>query len=280
MLGQQTTANSGGGKKFTGPRQVKFLVVNPDTDQLTALYGKEPKKEPNYEIVEKNSNTFRPLKFYFRDTKSNNIVKMDLVVGEEVVGQPTDRDGNPRNYQVLTSNGSVTYACASGTSTPKPQFEDHNPLRMGEATLIALTQAMINYDTRLNQDYITGATEQKLTAKHLFDGDYSGYNSIPDDYPDNTLILTFTVQKDGDNYYQNVASDPKTIFADKFGSGVSKWNTDKLKERQESQIAAGYSLFREGDYYSFESQEFDSANPPAGGIPTNPQPSSSGDWNS
>lgn len=265
---------------MTGLRQVKFVCVNPDAAKLEEMYGKPPSKDPDYSIIEKNGFEFRPVTFFFQDTLTKKYVNLRLSIGQEVKEQPLDKDGNKRNYKILTSNGNVTWACDTN-KVVKQQFEDYSPLRMGEDTVIAIVQAVTHYDYKSGQDFIVATNQLRLTAKHLFEGDYSGFNNLPTEYPTNELIVQFLVSEgDAGKYYQNVASNPECFFADKYGKGVTDFHVTRLKDRFNNGMAATkpFNMF-EGFFYTFDSQVF-SPTTSMGGVPKNSVASApAANWN-
>lgn len=268
----------------TGLHQVKFLCVNPSFEKLAELYGREPKQEPNYDIVEKNGFTYRPCTFYL--DAAGTIVNFRVNVGAEVNGQPLDKEGNPRNYKIVTSTGNVTWAGKkdeNGIVQIKSQFVDHTPLRVGEDTIIAFIQALTAFNYKDGQDYIDLAIQMKLTAKCLFDGDYSGFNNLPVIYPNNVFIVQFLVSESTtgteSKYYQNISTQADCFFSDKFMRGVTDYHITKLKERHENGLNApkAFDMF-EGFFYSYEPTVFDPTTA-LGGVPNNPSTSQTASWN-
>ena len=286
MLGTKREEGTGFSPRtlLTGPQQVKFLAVNPDSAKLEQIYGKEQTREPNYDLVDKNGKTYRPCVFYFQELSTGAIVNLRVNIGE-LERNPVDNEGNPRNYKILTSTGNVTWAGkkdpTTGVLNIKPQFADLTPLRQGEDTVIAFVQALTDFNYKSGQDYPVLTSELGLTAKDLYEGRYDGFNNLPVEYPLNTFICMFVVSASLDNppkFYQNVSSNPETFFADKYGSGAGEFHINKLKERHANSLAGNRDMFQ-GFYYSFEPQAFTIENS-LGGVPNNPSTSpQTASWN-
>lgn len=283
MLGNKREEGTGFSPRtlLTGPQQVKFLAVNPDSAKLEQIYGKEQTREPNYDLVDKNGKTYRPCVFYFQETSTGTIVNLRVNIGE-LETTPMDSEGNPRNYKILTSTGNVTWAGKKedGVLNIKPQFEDLTPLRNGEDTVIAFVQALTDFNYKSGQDYPVLTSELGLTAKDLYEGKYDGFNNLTVEYPLNTFICMFVVSASLDTppkFYQNISSNPETFFADKYGSGAGEFHTKRLKDRHANSLVGGRDMFQ-GFYYSFEPQAFTVENS-LGGVPNNPSTPQTASWN-
>ena len=283
MLGtkRETTpqSNSTPATLLVGPQQVQLLAVNPDSRKLSEIYGKEIEAK-SYDLVEKNGYTYRPVTFFLKEVKTGKIATLKVNIYDKINGQPLDKNGQPRNYKIITSTGNVTWAGkkTDGVFQIKPQFEELTPLRGGEDTVIALIQALVGFDYKLNQDYVALTTEMKITATNLFNGEYEGFNRLNQEeyYPDYTFICMFTVSENEGKYYQQVSPQPELFFSDKYGKGPGEWHSTKIKERHQNALSSGYDMF-EGLFYDYNSSVFLPGTTPGGVPPVVVEPSNN--WN-
>ena len=278
MLGtKRETSSNNLSTLLVGPQQVTFLAVNPNAAQLQQIYGKEMEPK-SYDLVEKNGSTYRPVTIFLKETKTDKILTLKLKIYEKIEGQPVDKNGEPRNYKIITSNGNVTWAGKkeNGVFQIKSQCEGLTPLRGGEDTVIALIQALTGFDYKSGQDYVELTTEMKITANNLYSGEYDGFNKLPELYPGYTFIVVTTVTENEGKYYQMVSPQPEFMFSDKYGAGPGEWHFNKIKERHETAKLAGFDMF-EGQYYDYSSSIFLPGKTP-GGVPPVTKVEST-DWN-
>ena len=278
-----TKENSSVNYLKTGLSSFQFLGCNPSASQIEEWTGRENVADPNYDIQDDYSreNQIRPLNLYFKNDD-------DVVVNFRIdIGNNPDikKSGN---YQVCTSTGSVVWAKASGSATPKPEFVDHKPLVIGEATLIEFISKFINFDTRSGENLYQQLVEQKLDAASLYSGDFSGMANLAKwgtEKNKRITMLLMVKEKPGvDNNgnpvtkrYQVVSSEPQTWFH----GDVTDWAEGKLRERYEKSLQVGpgqtqaYPLVK--DMFTIKYQSFvkeDCLN----SVPDNPTVTTGG-WN-
>jgi len=131
--GTKTGNTTGGSYLKTGLASFQLLGVNPTADQIKEWTGRDEVLEPNYDLKKYFDTDLmvRPLNFWLKNNHGD-VVRYRLDIGKD----PKVTKGG--NYQVCTSNGSIVWAKASGSTETKPEFVDHKPLVIGEEELILL----------------------------------------------------------------------------------------------------------------------------------------------
>lgn len=279
MLGnKRDSSQSSAIAKTLGPTAVRLLAVNPDANKLEQIYNRAPKVDPDYSIITKNGVDYRPVFVYLQNVTTKAIYSFRINVGPAVVGTPIGANGEPRNYKIVTADGSVTWAGKkeNGTVVIKPQFENHQPLRVGEDVVIAMVQAFTDYNPNKDTGFVADATNMRLMAEHLYAGDYSGFNILPETYPLNQMIVVLTVTENGDKTYQNVAVLPELFFSDKYGSGPNDYHAKRIQQIHTQQLTNGRDIF-EGCHYSYIPSVY-VPDVSMGGVPKNPQ-ATQANWN-
>lgn len=255
----QGTKTSGSYSPKTGLHTFQFVGVNLSKNQIEELTGRELPVEPNYNTVQDlNGKTVRPCHFYFK-SDTIGLVKIIYQVGSD---SAVAKSGN---YQVCTSTGAVVWAKKDGEV--KAEFVDHQPLKIGEAEVIAIISKLINFDPNSGENLYAQMTNLKQDAKSLFEGTYTGFEKLAKWLKDNNKYITLVTtvkqvsqnQEDGSvilNNKQRIATDPRTFFHGEF----AEWMIDSLKKRYESSLVVGlgqtkaYPIIK--DLFTYEFQDF------------------------
>lgn len=243
----------------TGLSSLHLLGVNPTAVQIQEWTGRDNVKEPNYDIaVDINGHNIRPVVLYLKN-KQGDVVNFRINVGE------VDAIAKSGNYQVCTSTGSVVWAVQGGQV--KPEFADHKPLKIGEASLIQFVQKLINFDPNSGENFYQQMYTLGQDVTSLYNGSYQGMNNLAKFSNDNdkTIAMVLSVREvpgvndSGESVtktYQSVCQDPKSWFHGE----ASDWAVGKLKERYEKSLIAvdgqpkAYPLIN--DLFTYTYQEF------------------------
>lgn len=259
---------------YTGLENFQFLGVNPNKQQLEEWQGREISFDPSYDVVQdQNGNNQRPLHIWLKgDTVG--VQRFILNIGDK---QPTTQSGN---YQVITSNGSIVWAKASGSTEVKPEFANHKPLVTGEAALITFVQRLVSFDRNSGEDFYTQMQQLKQDASTVFNGDYSGLNNLAK-MMDGTYITLPMVVKDKDEATQ----DGGVVTKQRMSIGTTQYNLDKVmfsgkvsewaKSQFSKNVTADTNLLK--GMYTVDLVPFN-RDTVLNNVPNNPSPTV--DWNS
>jgi len=242
MYSGTSESNQGGGySPKTGITAFNLLGVNPTAEQIKAWTGRESVTEPNYDLTQDlNQNTVRPIHVWLHSPAADVTTRFIINIGNN---PEIKKSGN---YQVISSNGSVTYAKDS-FGVMKEQFKDHKPLVIGEVELIIFIQKLINFKTSSGEDFYKQMVTLKQDAASLYAGNYTGLNNLAKWATENnkSIVMVLTVQKkpvtqtDGSivsKEYQSICANPKTWF---HGAEVTDWYKDAIKKNYEASLVVG-----------------------------------------
>ena len=253
--GQQT----GGSYLKTGLSSLTLLGVNPTAQQIQDWTGRDNVNEPNYELAKDfNENEVRPVTFYLKNDEGT-VVNFRINVGN------ADAVAKSGNYQVCTSTGAIVWAKTGGAI--KPEFEDHKPLKIGEADLITFISKLINFDTKSGENLYAQLVSQGVDANTLFGGNTKGLEKLAKWATENhkkiAMVLVVrekeALDQNGNNVtkqYQGVANASETWFH----GDVTDWAENKLLERYEKSLEIGagqtkaYPLIK--DLFTIKYQDF------------------------
>lgn len=269
----------------TGLASFQLLGVNPTAAQIQEWTGRENVQEPNYDIKDdyNKEHQVRPLTFYIKNTEGD-VARYKL----EISKHPKITKGG--NFQVCTSNGSIVWAKAKGTTEVKPEFVDHKPLCIGEEELIQFVGRLINFDYKDHEANLYKEMAQAgVTIDNLYDGNYKGINAVGKWGADNGkhIIMLMTVSegqgmdKDGNSVtknYQEVCNKTETWFS----GDVNDYVIKKLENLYEKSldVAPGatqaYPLVKH--LFTYKYQEFD-REACVNAVPSNPTTTPTASWN-
>mgnify|MGYP001426107080 CR=1 FL=1 len=274
------TGNSNGSYLKTGLSAFTFLGVNPSASQIEEWTGRTDVQEPNYDIQDDYSkeHQVRPVTIYLRNEEG-------VTVNFRINLSKDDAIAKSGNYKVCTSTGGVVWAKNDGGV--KPEFENHKPLRIGEADLINFVAKLINFDTKSGENLYQQMVMQKVDLDSLYQGLYEGMTNLAtwaqEKEKQISMVLVVrekdVVGQDGSivtKQYQGVSGASETWFSGK----VTDWAEKKLLERYEKSLEVGrgqtqaYPLIK--DLFTIKYQDFNKEDC-FNNVPENPQPS--GTWN-
>ena len=274
------TGNQTGNYLKTGLSAFTFLGVNPSASQIEEWTGRTDVQEPNYDIQDDFSkeHQVRPVTIYLRNDEGVTVnFRINLSKDEAIA-----KSGN---YQVCTSTGGVVWA--KNKAGVKPEFENHKPLRIGEADLIMFIAKLINFDTKSGENLYQQMSEQKVDLDNLYQGVYQGMENLAAwaQEKEKQISMVLVVREkdvatqDGSivtKQYQGVSGASETWFSGQ----VTDWAEKKLLERYEKSLEVGpgqtqaYPLIK--DLFTIKYQDFNKADC-FNNIPENPQ--STNTWN-
>jgi hypothetical protein len=269
----------------TGLASFQLLGVNPTATQIQEWTGRDNVQEPNYDLKEDYSkeHMVRPLTFYIKNTEGD-VARYKLEISKD----PKITKGG--NFQVCTSNGSIVWAKAKGSTEVKPEFADHKPLCIGEEDLINFVGRLINFDYKdPDGNLYKEMAKAGVTIEALYNGDYKGINAVGKWGQENNkyIIMLMTVSesqgldKDGNSVtktYQEICNKSETWFSGE----VTDYALNKLENAYEKSldVAPGatqaYPLVKH--LFTYKYQEFDRA-ACVNAVPSNPQASTTATWN-
>lgn len=249
---------------FTGLDTFKVVAVNPTTEQLKVLYGKDDLNPVNYDLGQDlNGDSVRPLVIYVKGIESGVLQQLRLNIGNKPA---VSKSGN---YQVITSTGQVVWAKASGAVDVKPEFTNHRGLVAGESDLITFVQKCVNFSTQSGEDFMAQMQGLKQDAASVYAGDYSGMQKLVDWMAANnkTVVLALTVKEvevDG------VKKDRQRVAYKRNNLNKMMWHgvvNDYCKTRLQSTITADPELIT--NFVTVELMRFDKSKC-LNNVPANP----------
>ena len=270
----------------TGMASFILLGVNPTAAQIEEWTGRTGVEEPNYDLKDdyNKEHQVRQLNCYMRNDHGDVVVhRMEVSLDPKM-----SKSGN---YQVCTSNGSITWAKAAGSSEVKPEFASHKPLRIGEENLINFIGRLVNFDYKdPDGNLYEEMTIAKTTVDELYAGKYGGINAVGKWCAENDkkIIMMMEVtekealDKDGNptvKRYQNLSPKSETWFSGE----VNEYVLEQIQKRYEASliVASGatqaYPIIK--GLFTYKYQDFVKGDC-LGGVPSsNPTPpTGQGTW--
>lgn len=223
MFNSSNSTSSATPKFFTGLASFKVLTVNPTKDQIEKFINREYKLNVNYDIVELNGKSYRPIEIWVQEV-NNNIEALPLrflVANEPEVTQ----SGTAR---MVNSVGTFTYVKDLSTLDSNPKmtwFTKHKyrPALIGEYELYTFMQQLMRYSSNgENASFIADAESNGITISNLYNNNLNGLTKFFDwcNTNSNSITLltcvrsTSKIVNDEEKIYynQNICTNPDFFF--------------------------------------------------------------------
>jgi len=228
MFGSSNTSSSNSPKLFTGLTAFKVLGVNPSKQEIESYINKEYKLNVNYDIVEMNGRSMRPVEFWVSQVDNH----MEPVAIRFLIST-SDDIAQTGSVRVVNNVGSFSYTKDLdnlATNEKMNWFTKHSfrQAKVGEYELFTFMQALMRYNANGKEaQFLEDTKGNGITVENIVNNDLSGLRKFIDwcNSNGNMIVLLSCVRSTSkivDNnervyYNQTLCTNPDFFFRSKSG---------------------------------------------------------------
>jgi hypothetical protein len=238
MFNSSNSTSSSQPKFFTGLAPFKVIGVNPSKEQIEKFINREYKLNVNYEIVEMNGRSYRPIEIWVQEV-NNNIEPLPLRFLISTASEVT-QSGTSR---MVNSVGTFTYVKDLSTldsNTKMSWFTKHKyrNAMIGEYELYSFMQQLMRYSSNgEGASFLADAEANGITIPTLYNNDLKGLSKFFEwcNTNNNTIVLLTCVRStskivgDEEKVYYNQALCTNPDFFFRSSGDVTQKAIDAVK---------------------------------------------------
>lgn len=240
MFGSSNKTSSAAPRLFTGLNNFKVVGLNPSKEEIENYLGREYKLNVNYDIVDLNGRSLRPIEIWLKDTSDH----METL---PIRFYMSDTDDVSQSGTIRFVNSKGNFASAKSEEllreNEKMSWFTQYPFRvakLGEFELYTFMQKLMRYNSRgENAAFMDDAVKLEITPEQIFNNRLKGLHEFFNwcNENNNTIVLLSAVRStskivDGDEklyYNQTLVNNPNFYFASSTGT-ISSYTIKAVKD--------------------------------------------------